>query len=55
MTRQEYWDFQLTHQGREKSLAAIGRALGYQFAQWNELPQDLRRSLARFWGKIETK
>ena len=42
MTAQEYWDTHLTHRGRIRALYAIGRALGWQTKQWEELPPELR-------------
>jgi hypothetical protein len=51
MTSQEYWDFNLTHKGRAKALSLIGRALGFQFKQWSELPEDLQRQLDILWSK----
>jgi hypothetical protein len=51
MTNQEYWDLNLTHKGRIKVLHLLGRALGFQFNQWAELPEDLRKQLEILWSK----
>jgi hypothetical protein len=45
MSPQKYWDLYLTHKGRTKTLILLGRALGFQLKQWNELPEDLQRQL----------
>ena len=49
MTPQAHWDYRLTHQGRAKVLAAIGRAQGYQFEPWKDLPFELRCTLINLW------
>jgi hypothetical protein len=51
MTNQEYWDFNLTHKGRAKMLTLLGRALGFQFKQWSDLPEDLRQQLEILWRR----
>jgi len=50
MSPEKYWNCQLTHQGRRKALAAVGRALGYQYPSWRDLPLDLRRQLRGLWN-----
>jgi hypothetical protein len=47
---EHYWTSTLTHKGREKALLTLGRAAGFQFADWHELPPDLKRALRRLWG-----
>jgi hypothetical protein len=51
MSNQEYWDHCLTHRGRVKVLALLGRARGFQNTQWAELPEDLRQQLEILWSK----
>jgi hypothetical protein len=51
MSPQEYWDLTLTHKGRTKALILLGRALGFQLKQWDELPEDLQRQLVILWSK----
>jgi hypothetical protein len=47
----EHWNFNLTHKGRAKALTLLGRALGFQFMQWDELPEDLRKQLDILWSR----
>jgi hypothetical protein len=48
-TAQAFWDLSLTHRGRANVLGLLGRALGFQFEQWADLPDDLKRQLETRW------
>jgi hypothetical protein len=48
-----FWNFSLTHKGRRKVLAGLGRALGYENMNWNQLPGELQEELKERWGYNE--
>jgi hypothetical protein len=42
------WNYTLTHKGRANVLRALGRAIGWQFYQFQDLPQGLQCQLRRY-------